>query len=162
MTARITATNITRRYGATQALAGVTLKVDAGAYCVLLGPSGCGKTTLLNILGGFADPDGGRLRIGDVDMIGVPAAERPTTTVFQDYALFPHMSLLENVAFGLRMRGMTRPQREGRARDMLARVGLPDADVQRPGALSGGQRQRVALARARAVEPPVLLPYEPL
>jgi spermidine/putrescine transport system ATP-binding protein len=129
---------------------------------VLLGPSGCGKTTLLNILGGFADPDGGTLRIGGRDMVGVPAARRPTTTVFQDYALFPHMSVTDNVAFGLRMRGVPGPQRRARAADMLALVGLPQAGDRRPGALSGGQKQRVALARALAVEPDVLLLDEPL
>ncbi len=162
MTARIEAEDLTRRYGDTMALAGVSLVVEAGEYCVLLGPSGCGKTTLLNILGGFADPSSGRLRIGGRDMVGVPAAVRPTTTVFQDYALFPHMSLLDNVGFGLRMRGVGRAERNRRAEEMLALVGLRGAGGKRPSQLSGGQRQRVALARALAVEPDVLLLDEPL
>ena len=162
MTARIDIAGLTRRFDTTRALDGIDLAVAAGAYCVLLGPSGCGKTTLLNILGGFADPDGGTLSIGGRDMVGVPAARRPTTTVFQDYALFPHMSLTDNVAFGLRMRGVPRRQRHARAAEMLALVGLPDAGRKRPGELSGGQRQRVALARALAVEPDVLLLDEPL
>ncbi|MCR9125626.1 MAG: ABC transporter ATP-binding protein [Rhodobacteraceae bacterium] len=162
MTARIDISAVTRRYGATLALAGVDLTVEAGAYCVLLGPSGCGKSTLLNILGGFADPTSGAVRIGGRDMVGVPAAARPTTTVFQDYALFPHMTLLDNVGFGLRMRGMARRARQSRAAEMLALVGLDGAGARRPADLSGGQRQRVALARALAVEPDVLLLDEPL
>jgi spermidine/putrescine transport system ATP-binding protein len=162
MTARIEIENLTRRYGEALALAGVSLTVEAGEYCVLLGPSGCGKTTLLNILGGFADPSSGALRIGGRHMVGVPAAARPTTTVFQDYALFPHMSLLDNVSFGLRMRGQGRAERNRRAEEMLALVGLGGAGGKRPSQLSGGQRQRVALARALAVEPDVLLLDEPL
>ena len=162
MTARIEAENLTRHYGSASALAGVSLAVEAGEYCVLLGPSGCGKTTLLNILGGFADPSSGSLRIGGRNMVGVPAARRPTTTVFQDYALFPHMTLLDNVGFGLRMRGQGRAERSRRAEEMLALVGLTGAGGKRPSQLSGGQRQRVALARALAVEPDVLLLDEPL
>jgi spermidine/putrescine transport system ATP-binding protein len=162
MTARIEVENLTRLYGEARALDGVTLTVEAGEYCVLLGPSGCGKTTLLNILGGFADPTSGGLRIGGRDMVGVPAARRPTTTVFQDYALFPHMTLLDNVGFGLRMRGVGRAERNRRAEEMLALVNLSGAGGRRPSQLSGGQRQRVALARALAVEPDVLLLDEPL
>jgi len=129
---------------------------------VLLGPSGCGKTTLLNIIGGFAEPSEGRVLIGGRDMTGVAPQDRPTTTVFQDYALFPHMTLAENVAFGLRMRGIGRMAREAKANDMLALVGLGGRGSFRPHELSGGQRQRVALARALAVEPDVLLLDEPL
>ncbi|MCC5973168.1 MAG: ABC transporter ATP-binding protein [Rubellimicrobium sp.] len=162
MTARIEIGGMTKLYGAASALDAVSLTVEAGEYCVLLGPSGCGKTTLLNIIGGFADPDEGSLRIGGRDMVGVPAAKRPTTTVFQDYALFPHMSLLDNVGFGLRMRGVAKSARHARAREMLTLVGLTGADGKRPSELSGGQRQRVALARALAVEPDVLLLDEPL
>ena len=162
MTARIEAAGLSRRYGEAVALDGVSLTVEAGEYCVLLGPSGCGKTTLLNILGGFADPTAGSLRIGGADMVGVPAARRPTTTVFQDYALFPHMTLLDNVGFGLRMRGLGRGARNRRAEAMLDLVGLTGVSGKRPSQLSGGQRQRVALARALAVEPDVLLLDEPL
>jgi len=162
MTARIEVEGLTRDYGGVAALAGVSLVVEAGEYCVLLGPSGCGKTTLLNILGGFADPTSGSLRIGGRDMVGVPAAQRPTTTVFQDYALFPHMSLLDNVGFGLRMRGVAHGARDAKAAEMLALVGLEGRGDRRPHELSGGQRQRVAWARALAVEPDVLLLDEPL
>jgi spermidine/putrescine transport system ATP-binding protein len=158
----IEARALTRRFGAATALDSVSLSVGAGEYCVLLGPSGCGKTTLLNILGGFLDPTSGTLTIGGVSMTGVPAARRPTTTVFQDYALFPHMTVAENVAFGLRMRGWPRARRAARAAEMLALVGLPDAGGKRPADLSGGQKQRVALARALAVEPQVCLLDEPL
>lgn len=162
MTARIDIAGITRRYGDALALSGVSLTIEAGEYCVLLGPSGCGKTTLLNIIGGFADPTGGRLTIGGRDMVGVPAAKRPTTTVFQDYALFPHMTLIDNVGFGLRMRGIGRAARNAKAQEMLYLVGLKGADRKKPSELSGGQRQRVALARALAVDPDVLLLDEPL
>lgn len=162
MTASIEISGLERHYNKVAALAGIDLTIDAGQYCVLLGPSGCGKTTLLNIIGGFADPSAGTLLIGGKNMVGIPAARRPTTTVFQDYALFPHMNLVENVAFGLRMRGVAKAARIERARAMLELVGLKDADRKKPGELSGGQRQRVALARALAVEPDVLLLDEPL
>ncbi|TVQ56422.1 MAG: ABC transporter ATP-binding protein [Rhodobacteraceae bacterium] len=162
MTARLELRGVARRYGETVALHGVDLCVEAGEYCVLLGPSGCGKTTLLNILGGFVDPTAGAVLIGGRDMTRTPPEKRPTTTVFQDYALFPHMSLRDNVAFGLRMRGVGRGPRHARAEAMLDLVGLPGAGARRPAALSGGQRQRVALARALAVEPDVLLLDEPL
>ncbi|MFN4157787.1 MAG: ABC transporter ATP-binding protein [Gemmobacter sp.] len=162
MTARIEIAGLTRRYGQAMALDGIDLTVEAGEYCVLLGPSGCGKTTLLNIIGGFADPSSGTLRIGGQNMVGVPAARRPTTTVFQDYALFPHMTLTDNIGFGLRMRGWPRARRHARAAEMLALVNLTGQGAKRPADLSGGQRQRVALARALAVEPDVLLLDEPL
>lgn len=162
MTAGVSIQQLSQRYGQTTALDQVSLEIDAGEFVVLLGPSGCGKTTLLNIIGGFTEPTEGRVLIGGRDMGGVAPKDRPTTTVFQDYALFPHMSLRENVAFGLRMRGMARADREAKADAMLALVGLQGRGDRRPHELSGGQRQRVALARALAVEPEVLLLDEPL
>jgi len=162
MTAPVELVAVTRDFGATRALDGVSLGLSAGEFAVLLGPSGCGKTTLLGILGGFLAPSAGHVLIGGQDVTALPPARRPTTTVFQDYALFPHMSVAQNVAFGLRMRGMRRPARMARADEMLALVGLEGAGTRRPHELSGGQRQRVALARALAVEPDVLLLDEPL
>ena len=162
MTASVSIQNVTRRFGDTIALDGVSLEIDAGDYVVLLGPSGCGKTTLLFSLGGFLDLDSGRVAIGGRDMTGLSPARRPTTTMFQDYALFPHMTLADNVAFGLRMRNVGRIERRRRASEMLDLVGLAGTDQRRPHELSGGQRQRVALARALAVDPDVLLLDEPL
>jgi len=162
MTADVELVAVTHRFGAFTALADVDLHIDAGRFAVLLGPSGCGKTTLLSLVGGFLVPTRGSVSIGGVDMTALPPARRPTTTVFQDYALFPHMTLGANVGFGLRMRGMTRAERDRRAHEMLALVGLGEAFGKKPHELSGGQRQRVALARALAVEPDVLLLDEPL
>jgi len=162
MTAGVEIEDVRQTFGATQALAGVSLSIKAGEFVVLLGPSGCGKTTLLNLIGGFAEPTSGRISIGGRDMAGVAPKDRPTTTVFQDYALFPHMTLADNVAFGLKMRGVARAARRARADEMLALVGLEGRGDRRPHELSGGQRQRVALARALAVEPEVLLLDEPL
>ena len=162
MTAPVSIRHATKRFGAFTALDGVSLDIPAGDYVVLLGPSGCGKTTLLFALGGFHGVDDGTILIDGRDMAGVPAARRPTTTMFQDYALFPHMTLLDNVAFGLRMRGVGKRERRGRAHEMLDLVGLSDQGHKKPHELSGGQRQRVALARALAVEPDVLLLDEPL
>ena len=162
MTADVELDAVTHRFGAFTALDDVDLHIDAGRFAVLLGPSGCGKTTLLSIVGGFLTPTNGAVRIGGIDVTALPPARRPTTTMFQDYALFPHMTLGANVGFGLRMRGMKRGERDRRAGEMLDLVGLRDAFDKKPHELSGGQRQRVALARALAVEPDVLLLDEPL
>ena len=162
MTAPVSIRSVVKRFGRFTALDGVSLDIPAGEYVVLLGPSGCGKTTLLFSIGGFHPIDGGAIRIGERDMAGVAPAKRPTTTMFQDYALFPHMTLLDNVAFGLRMRGVGKRGRREKAGEMLALVGLGGAGAKKPHELSGGQRQRVALARALAVEPDVLLLDEPL
>ncbi|TGD65246.1 ABC transporter ATP-binding protein [Tabrizicola sp. WMC-M-20] len=162
MTAPVSIQAISQTYGTARALDAVSLDIAAGEFIVLLGPSGCGKTTLLTLIGGFAEPTAGRILIGGRDMAGIAPKDRPTTTVFQDYALFPHMTLADNVAFGLRMRGMARPARMDRAAEILALVGLEGRGNRRPHELSGGQRQRVALARALAVEPDVLLLDEPL
>jgi len=154
--------SLTMRYGPTAALDDVSLTIAAGSYTVLLGPSGSGKTTLLSILGGFLQPTSGSVTIKGEDCTMMPPARRPTATVFQDYALFPHMTVGDNVGFGLRMRGVERSARDEKARAMLATVGLPDAFARKPHQLSGGQRQRVALARALVVEPQLLLLDEPL
>jgi spermidine/putrescine transport system ATP-binding protein len=162
MTTLVSVLNVSHRYGAQKVLDNVSMTIGPGSYTVLLGPSGSGKTTLLSVLGGFLRPDEGRVEINGVDCTGLPPARRPTTTVFQDYALFPHMTIGSNVGFGLRMQGMERQERERKARAMLAVVGLDQAFGKKPHQLSGGQRQRVALARALAVEPAVLLLDEPL
>ncbi len=162
MTSSISALNVTMRFDRVYALRDITLEVAAGEYAVLLGPSGCGKSTLLSVLGGFLTPTKGSVLLGGQDVTAVPPAKRATTTMFQDYALFPHMTLEDNVAFGLRMRGVATTVRKNRAREMLALVGLPDAGARKPHELSGGQRQRVALARALVVEPEALLLDEPL
>ena len=162
MTATVSIQSVTQTYGAALALDQVSLEIAAGEFVVLLGPSGCGKTTLLNLIGGFTEPASGKVLIGGRDMAGVSPSHRPTTTVFQDYALFPHMTLADNVSFGLRMRGVPRAERRAKAEDMLTLVGLPGKANRRPHELSGGQRQRVALARALAVAPDVLLLDEPL
>jgi spermidine/putrescine transport system ATP-binding protein len=150
------------RFGSEPALDGVSLSISKGAYAVLLGPSGSGKTTLLTVIGGFLQPEAGSVVIDQVDMTGLRPARRPTTTVFQDYALFPHMTVGANVGFGLRMRRVGAPERQAKAREALRLVGLEAAFDRKPHQLSGGQRQRVALARALVVEPKVLLLDEPL
>ena len=162
MTAEVALRGIEHRFGGFTALHRVDLDIGAGEFVVLLGPSGCGKTTLLSIIGGFLTPTEGQVLIGGRDMTATAPKDRPTTTMFQDYALFPHMSLADNVAFGLRMRGMAKAPRRARAMEMLDMVGLADKAARRPHELSGGQRQRVALARALAVGPDVLLLDEPL
>ena len=155
-------TGISQRFGAHTVLDDVSLTIETGGFTVLLGPSGSGKSTLLNILGGFLAPTTGRVLIDGADVTSVPPAKRPTATVFQDYALFPHMTVGANVGFGLRMRGVPAAERKSKAQDALAMVGLPDAFERRPHQLSGGQRQRVALARSLVVEPKLLLLDEPL
>jgi spermidine/putrescine transport system ATP-binding protein len=154
--------NVSHRFGATEVLSNVSLDIRPGSYTVLLGPSGSGKTTLLSILGGFITPAEGQVLIAGEDCTLMPPAQRPTTTVFQDYALFPHMSVLANVAFGLKMRGIARHERNAAAMELLHLVALEHAAKNRPHQLSGGQRQRVALARALVVGPKVLLLDEPL
>jgi spermidine/putrescine transport system ATP-binding protein len=158
----VTIENLSRDFGQTKALNDVSLAIKPGSYTVLLGPSGSGKTTLLSILGGFLQPSAGRVLINGEDCTNIPPAKRPTATVFQDYALFPHMTVANNVGFGLRMRGVDYATRTTRAEEMLALVGLAQSTNKKPHQLSGGQRQRVALARALIVEPAVLLLDEPL
>jgi spermidine/putrescine transport system ATP-binding protein len=162
MTALLEIEDVSHSFGATRVLNHVSLAIAPESYTVLLGPSGSGKTTLLSILGGFLFPDEGRVLIRGEDCTALAPAKRPTATVFQDYALFPHMSIGANVGFGLRMKGMARRARDEQARAMLEVVGLASAFDKKPHELSGGQRQRVALARALVVEPAVLLLDEPL
>ena len=154
--------NVSHRFGQHPVLKNVSLTIEPGSYTILLGPSGSGKTTLLSILGGFVNPSEGKVFIRGEDCTSVPPARRPTTTVFQDYALFPHMSVGANVGFGLRMQGVNGTTRAAKAREALALVGLAAAFDKKPHQLSGGQRQRVALARALVIEPAVLLLDEPL
>ena len=162
MTAPVRLTSLNHWFGDFHALRDISLEIGAGEYVTLLGPSGCGKSTLLSVMGGFILPDQGTVHIGAADMTHVAPAKRPTTTMFQDYALFPHMTLRDNVGFGLRMAGMGRAERDQKADAKLDLVGLKADGSKRPHELSGGQRQRVALARALAVEPDVLLLDEPL
>jgi spermidine/putrescine transport system ATP-binding protein len=162
MNALAAASGLSMRYGGFTALDNVSLSIPQGSYTVLLGPSGSGKTTLLSILGGFLQPTSGEVLIAGQDCTLVPPAKRPTATVFQDYALFPHMTVGANVGFGLRMRGHPRAARDAKADTMLQTVGLNGAFDKKPHELSGGQRQRVALARALVVEPQLLLLDEPL
>ena len=162
MSALVTIENISHHFGSTKVLDDVSLTIAPASYTVLLGPSGSGKTTLLSILGGFLQPVKGRVLIKGQDCTAMAPAKRPTATVFQDYALFPHMSIGSNVGFGLRMKGVAKPERVAKAQAMLGIVGLGAAFDKKPHQLSGGQRQRVALARALVVEPAVLLLDEPL
>ncbi|MDP2370537.1 ABC transporter ATP-binding protein [Rhodoferax sp.] len=145
-----------------QAVDRVSLDVEPGEFFTLLGPSGSGKTTCLRMIGGFTLPTSGHIAIDGADVSQQPPYARPVNTVFQDYALFPHMSILDNVAYGLMVRGVDRHTRHRRAHTLLETVQLPDLALRRPGQLSGGQRQRVALARALINEPKVLLLDEPL
>ena len=140
---------------------GVGLEIRAGEFFTMLGPSGSGKTTTLRLIGGFERPDSGAIELGGREVTRDPPYQREVNTVFQDYALFPHMSVLENVAYGLMIRKVGKRERLARANGALEMVRLPDVGGRRPIALSGGQRQRVALARALAVEPKVLLLDEP-
>jgi len=153
---------VSKHYAEMVAVEPLDLDIVAGEFVVLLGPSGSGKTTILSMIGGFAAPTAGRVLIAGEDVTDLPPAKRPTATVFQDYALFPHMSVRSNVAFGLAMRKVPKVERHRRADEMLQLVGLEGFGGRGVHQLSGGQRQRVALARAIAVEPKVLLLDEPL
>ena len=162
MQADVVLEGVTKKYGDMVAVDNISLSIKRGTYCCLLGPSGCGKTSTLRMIAGHEAVSGGKVLIRDVDVTNAPPAKRHTAMMFQDYALFPHMTLIDNVAFGLKMRGENKTTRRKKAEDMLVKVGLNDHLKKYPAQLSGGQRQRVALARALITEPAVVLLDEPL
>ncbi len=153
---------VTKRFGANTAVDNVSLDINAGEFVALLGPSGCGKTTCLRMIAGFEQPDAGEVYISGTPVAGVPAYRRDINTVFQSYSLFPHMTVLDNVAFGPRNKGADKAKARKMAQDMLDVVRLPDFGPRRPQEMSGGQQQRVALARALVNRPSALLLDEPL
>ena len=148
--------------GTTRAVDGVNLKIPDGSYCCFLGPSGCGKTTILRMIAGHEDPTAGEILIGGENVVGLAPVERRTAMMFQSYALFPHLSVRDNIAFALRVRGMSSAERRKAADAMIEKVRLTELADRLPGQLSGGQQQRVALARAAITNPRVLLLDEPL
>ncbi len=151
-----------RSFGEVRAVDGVDLDIYEGEFITLLGPSGSGKTTVLRMIAGFEKPDSGVIALEGKDVSKLPPYERDVNTVFQDYALFPHMSVLENIEYGLRVKGVSKPERRSRAMEALKQIQLDGYEDRKPGQLSGGQRQRVALARALVNRPSVLLLDEPL
>jgi ABC-type Fe3+/spermidine/putrescine transport system ATPase subunit len=153
---------VTKRFGGVTAVDRLDLEIRRGEFLSLLGPSGCGKTTTLRLIAGFERPDEGEIRIEGADVAGLPAYKRPVNTVFQSYALFPHLTVLDNVGYGLKQRGVPRGSRRARAEEQLELVRLPHICDRKPKELSGGQQQRVALARALVLQPKVLLLDEPL
>lgn len=161
-TLAIRLSKLTKTFGGVAAVDGVDLDVAAGEFFSMLGPSGSGKTTVLRLIAGFESPTSGAVSLFGDDVTKKAPFDRDVNTVFQDYALFPHMSVIDNVAYGLRVRGVAKNERRERAREALERVRLGSFSDRKPSQLSGGQRQRVALARATVVEPKVLLLDEPL
>ena len=154
--------NLVRRFGDVEALSHVSVNIRKGEFFSLLGPSGCGKTTLLRIIGGLDMPDEGIVRIDGVDASEIPCHKRPVNTVFQSYALFPHLTVYDNIAFGLRMKHVAKPEIAERVKKVMDLVEIAPLANRKPAQLSGGQKQRVALARAVVNEPQVLLLDEPL
>ena len=153
---------VSRNFSGIQAVDGVDLEVQQGEFFTLLGPSGSGKTTCLRMIAGFERPDEGQIELNGQNVLGLPPYRRPVNTVFQDYALFPHMTVAENVGYSLMIRGIPPKERQKRVQEALELVQLPDLGSRKPSQLSGGQRQRVALARALVGRPQVLLLDEPL
>jgi spermidine/putrescine transport system ATP-binding protein len=162
MKADVELRRVTKRFDEVVAVDAIDLKVRRGEFLCLLGPSGCGKTTTLRLIAGFERPDDGEILIADRDVSRLPPYKRDVNTVFQTYALFPHLTVLDNVAYGLKQRGLHKGAREARARELLELVRLPQVALRKPRQLSGGMQQRVALARALANNPQVLLLDEPL
>jgi putative spermidine/putrescine transport system ATP-binding protein len=162
MVAHLRLDRLAKSFGPTRAVDGVSLDVEQGEFIALLGPSGCGKTTVMRMISGIVAPDQGSIRLAGRVLDDLPPERRGVGIVFQSYALFPHMTVAENVAFGLKMRGLARVDRDSRVRAALDLVELGELADRLPRALSGGQQQRVALARAIAIEPPLLLLDEPL
>ena len=160
--AQLELVQVVKRFGSTVAVDHIDLKIAAGRYCCLLGPSGCGKTSTLRMIAGHELASEGDILLGARNITRLPAAGRGTAMMFQSYALFPHLSALDNVAFSLKMRGMAKAARQAKAADLLERVSLGALSHRKPAELSGGQQQRVALARALVTEPKVLLLDEPL
>jgi putative spermidine/putrescine transport system ATP-binding protein len=158
----ISVRNLTKRYGEVVAVDGIDLDIAQGEFFTMLGPSGSGKTTTLRLIAGFERPDEGRIELAGRDVASMPPFERPVNTVFQDYALFPHMPVQENVEYGLRVKRVPRAERRRKAEDALSMVRLQGYGDRKPAQLSGGQRQRVALARAIVNRPQALLLDEPL
>ena len=154
--------NLTKSFGDVRAVDGVSLDINAGEFITLLGPSGSGKTTVLRMIAGFERPDGGSISLNGVDITNLPPYERDINTVFQDYALFPHMDVITNIEYGLRVKKLPKDKRRTKALAALAQVRLTGFENRKPHQLSGGQRQRVALARALVNRPSVLLLDEPL
>jgi spermidine/putrescine transport system ATP-binding protein len=154
--------SVVKRFDDVVAVDGVSLEIPRGSFFALLGPSGCGKTTTLRMIGGFEEPTSGSIYLGDRDVVGLPPYKRDVNTVFQSYALFPHMTIYDNVAFGLRRRGVPKDEARSRVLEMLELVDLAGREGRKPRQLSGGQQQRVALARALVNSPRVLLLDEPL
>jgi len=153
---------VTKRYGETVAVDAIDLKIPAGSYCCLLGPSGCGKSSTLRMIAGHEVVSAGDIVLGAHNITDLPPAKRGTAMMFQSYALFPHLSVLDNVAFALKMRGVAKAERHAKARELLALVAMETYAARLPAQLSGGQQQRVALARALITEPQILLLDEPL
>jgi len=161
-TADVRLEDVVKRFDDTVAVDGISVDIPRGSFFALLGPSGCGKTTTLRMIGGFEEPTEGRIFLGDQDVVGLPPYKRDVNTVFQSYALFPHMTIEDNVAFGLERKGVPKDQLKGRVSEMLELVGLSGFAKRKPRQLSGGQQQRVALGRAIVAETKVCLMDEPL
>ena len=161
-TVAISIKGLTRTFGDVRAVNGVDLDIFEGEFLTLLGPSGSGKTTVLRMIAGFEKPDAGTILLGNKDVAQLPPYERDVNTVFQDYALFPHMNVLANIEYGLRVKGISKEERRARSLEALAQIRLEGFENRKPAQLSGGQRQRVALARALVNRPSVLLLDEPL